>query len=77
MQHVIAKPLTTTRRRLAVNDPVSADDDLSPHSFADLKTRGFIVEVPAEKPAEPAPATKARSPREPVATAGEEAGDKR
>jgi len=44
MAYIVAKYLTTTRRRLKINDPVTETDDLSPHTFADLKTRGFIVE---------------------------------
>lgn len=76
MQYVMVKALTTTRRRLAVNDPVSETDDLSPHDFSDLKARGFIAEVPAEKSAEPVTPAKAKLSREPQARTDDAAGDK-
>jgi len=44
MQHVIAKPINTRVRRLRVGDPIRRNDDLSPHTFDDLKARGFITE---------------------------------
>lgn len=51
MEHVIAKAITTASRRLKVGDPVSADENLSPHTFDDLKARGFISPKQAEQPA--------------------------
>lgn len=42
MSDVVLKAIHTVNRRLRVGDPVSEGDDLSPHSFSDLKSRGFI-----------------------------------
>jgi hypothetical protein len=42
MSDKVLKAFNTVNRRLKVNDPVDASDDLSPHSFEDLKSRGFI-----------------------------------
>lgn len=42
MSDVVLKAINTVNRRLKVGDPVSECDDLSPHSFDDLRSRGFI-----------------------------------
>lgn len=52
MPHVVTKPFNTTNRRFRLNDAVAETDDLAPHTFGDLKTRGFIAETKdAETPA--------------------------
>lgn len=43
MTHVVAKPFNTVNRRLRVGAPVEETDDLSPHTFDDLKKRHWIV----------------------------------
>lgn len=43
MEHVVAKPFNTVNRRFREGDPVLATEDLSPHSFDDLKARRWIV----------------------------------
>jgi hypothetical protein len=42
MMHV-AKPFKTVNRRFAIGTVVQENDDLSPHTLADLKDRGFIA----------------------------------
>jgi len=44
--HVIARPINTTTRRLRAGAEVAETDDLTPHTFADLKERGFIAARP-------------------------------
>lgn len=39
---VVLKPLTTHTQRLPIGAEVNEGDDLSPHTFEDLKERGFI-----------------------------------
>lgn len=58
----VAKPFNTTTRRFRAGAPVSPTDDLSPHAFADLKTRGFIVDETDAKAAVP-PIGKRAQPR--------------
>lgn len=58
MSTIVAKAFNSTQRHFREGDPVSILDDLSPHTFADLKDRGFIaskrdaapVEVPERTP---------------------------
>ncbi len=50
MSHVIAKLFNTASRRFKIDDPISENENLSPHTFADLKARGFIVAKPDEQP---------------------------
>jgi hypothetical protein len=52
--HVVAKQFNTRLRRLRAGDPVSQTDDLSPHTFADLKAGKFIAAK-----AEPQPPARA------------------
>jgi hypothetical protein len=40
--HKVLKAFNTVNRRLKIGDPVNEGDDLSPHSFDELKLRGFI-----------------------------------
>lgn len=46
MEYVIAKAVTTESRRLKIGDPVNAEEHLSPHTFDDLRARGFIAPKP-------------------------------
>lgn len=43
MTHVVAKPFNTVNRRLRVGAPVEETDDLSPHTFDNLKKGHWIV----------------------------------
>ncbi len=49
---IVLKPLNCLHRRLKVGDPARPTDDYRPHTFADLKARGFIgeKEAPAHRP---------------------------
>ena len=59
MSTTVLKPFTSATRRFAVGDPVNAGDDLSPHSFEDLKAGKFIgTAKAADKPAGKSEATK-------------------
>jgi hypothetical protein len=42
MSAKVLKAFNTVNRRLKIDDPVCEGDDLSPHSFEDMKSRGFI-----------------------------------
>lgn len=65
MKHVVAKPFNTTIRRMLAGTVVAETDDLSPHTFADLKTRGFIK---SDAPAAAVERTSQSQPQsEPVA----------
>jgi hypothetical protein len=57
---VVAKPFNSTIRRFRVGAelPWNKADDLSPHSFEDLKAKGFIVEKKAEQKAPPSALSK-------------------
>lgn len=49
----VAKPFNSITQRFKLGAPVSENDDLAPHSFEDLKTRGFISDksdTSSEKP---------------------------
>lgn len=46
MDYEVKKPINTASRRLRALDPVSAADDLSPHTFAGLVEGGFVGPVP-------------------------------
>ncbi len=49
--YVVAKPFNTAIQRFRKDADVSPLDDLAPHSFWDLKKRGFIAErTPAFDP---------------------------
>ncbi|TPJ60824.1 hypothetical protein [Mesorhizobium sp. B2-6-1] len=55
----VLKPFNSTSRRYAVGDPVRETDDLSPHSFEDLKARKFIgTPKPAQAEKAAAPSSK-------------------
>jgi hypothetical protein len=60
MSNKVLKAFNTVNRRLKVGDPVSEGDDLSPHSFDDLKSRGFIGSSEPE-PAAPSGFASARA----------------
>lgn len=42
MTNVVLKAINTETRRLRIGDAVGESDDLTPHNFSDLKSRGFI-----------------------------------
>ena len=69
MKHIIARAINTENRRLTVGSIVFETDNLVPHSFTDLKARGFIAEVKPEVPADPA--TPKPKPTKPAPTDGE------
>jgi hypothetical protein len=59
MSHVVAKPFKTVNRRFAIGVEIRESDDLSPHSFADLKERGFITAASAAPSSSAANASRA------------------
>lgn len=60
MSFVVAKPFNGTSRRFRKDQPVTEADDVSPHDFATLKRRGFIVAAQVEPlPASASPAAPA------------------
>lgn len=48
--HVVTKPFNTLQRRFRLGAEVSETDDLSPHTFDDLNTRGFIADKSNKQP---------------------------
>lgn len=61
----VAKPFNSITQRFRVGSEVNDGDDLSPHSFGDLKTRGFITDK-AEAPASPSFGKRATAPTDPA-----------
>jgi hypothetical protein len=61
VKYVALKPFNTSNRKFAVGQEVKLSDDISPHSFADFKTRGFIGEESKVAPAKAAPSAKAEA----------------
>jgi hypothetical protein len=60
MSDKVLKAFKTVNRRLKIDDPINESDDLSPHSFDDLKSRGFIGSSEPE-PSTPSRFTSARA----------------
>lgn len=73
MTHVVAKPFNTSIRRMRVGTAVAETDDLAPHTFSDLKTRGFIKSDAPDVASAPAQKAPDASPQKrPFIARGEE-----
>lgn len=63
MSNLVAKPFNSTTQRFVEGQPVSILDDLAPHTFEDLKARGFITSKRDPAPvdeAAPAPSRRGK-----------------